>query len=414
MKIFKFAAAAIATMAVLSSCSKEGENPGASDKSSDVVIGITFGDPNTRAIEAKVADEAKAELKTAHIFFYSSMGNIYKHVYLTTDSSKPTTNIAEWDKLGDLTNETKNDLVVIKGVNNSATKCLVVLNEPANLITADMTDKQISVIEDLVINAKDFYAKAGINAVMLKGHGEVSQTDTEKTSSEGVNYTREVDVVASAIGTRVQLGKITGVDDSGLAGTSDDVVIKSFKVAGVFVNWTNSKVTLGKADGAGTYADALEVDNGQTETNYGGITDKYTTGQSGEKLADYASVLSSNTSKEVAPASGNWWGYNLIPHKGNDVPHVIVKFTEVVYTIGGGADITLGSDTNPMWITVSKYYEGTTPIAKFARNNVYSIANLDFKVSDLAELPEMGESDVRAHVTVTPWANTDVTWKPQP
>jgi hypothetical protein len=363
-----------------------------------------------------VEDEAKATLTTAHIFFYAPSGNIFKHVYLTNDASNPNPAIAVWDKLDELTHATKNNLVVIEAVNNSATQCLVVINESAGLITADMTNKPISLVQNLVVYAKDFYASAGINAVTIKGHGVVAETvETENEQLE--KYTRQVQVTASAIGTRVQVGKITGVDDLGQSGTTDDVVIKSFKVAGVFVNWTNSQVTLGSQDLAGTYAETLEVNNGQVEANYGGTSDKYATGQPGEKLADYAGVLNSNASKEVVPntATTDWWGYNLIPHSGNDVPHVIVKLTDVVYTVGGGADITIGETANPMWITVSKYYEGAspTPLVKFLRNNIYSIANLDFKISDLTELPETGDSNVRAYVTVTPWVNHDVTWKPQ-
>lgn len=101
------------------------------------------------------------------------------------------------------------------------------------------------------------------------------------------------------------------------------------------------------------------------------------------------------------------WAYQVcpstVPASGQttpvgDIPHIILKLTEVQYV-----NNPLGATT--LYVVVSKYKDSTTNdnILEFKRGNVYRINNLVFNQTQATGKPYDSNISVTCSVTVKPW-----------
>ncbi len=403
MKQIKFTAVALAAIVTVS-CEKTpgGEQP--DNKPANVAIRIELPGARTRAIGTPISGNATvANLESGHVFIYNSTtGVINKHLYIGASASAPT-GVDMIVSFADIMDEEDTNHVVVTNVSPEANMAMVVLNDNG-VITQSKTNRTISEVKKTATTAVKFNAASTVDKVTLTDDKALTATGgTDGGADDQTAYTKSAVLQAAAIGTRAQLKKVT-------AEQVGDIVVTGFDVEGVFVNYVYKDMNLDGTrvdDGNATLTAALDVDNGSTEANYGATN--YGTGTAGETLADYAASYSATTGVAVPGTATKAWVYNLVPSAG--VPHLLVKVNNIAYTIGGVAQTTI---TTPKWITVRNYYEGGSeqPIAAFLPNNSYTIDNLNFNFNDLTEDPETELANTRVYVTIAPWIDHTVTWKP--
>jgi hypothetical protein len=400
MKTYILTAAALAAFA-LTSCMKSGEVFPA--EISDVAIGITLpGGSNTRTVGTGLTGNNIADLTTGDVFLYYADGTIYSHLVLYKDGTKPAHGDAQYT-FDQITSTTDNDYVIVVSVPANVTKCMVVLNafddQDQKIISTGQVGNNISTIKEKVAKANAFNLDATIDHVALVAEDNIeNNTGTTGGPNGDQKYSRMADMSVGAIGTRVQIAKLT----AGVA--SNGYTIESYNVAGIYINNFYSSMLLGRSEtNAIQYGDATLVHNGSVEANYGGSGDQYTGDNS--SLAITTGYTQASTNGVVAPASPNHWVFNLVPN-GN-VPHIIIKLTDIVVKNSEGATVTV--DDNIRWLTIDEYGGITEQI--FQPNNMYTLADVPFTYEDMTDEPYKDNQNVAVHVTVTPWTNHNVTWK---
>ncbi|MDR1671667.1 MAG: hypothetical protein LBR57_04015 [Alistipes sp.] len=386
----------VAIGALASSCVKGVDN-NPDNASSAVKIGIYYGKPgSSRAVGDAISGSAtRSPLVSGHIFFYNSAtGLIDKHVGLNEETITPNESISDLE----------DDRVVVVGVDGNADRCMIIFNDN-DIVTASMVGRSIADVKNLVIltsamNDDD----GGIASVPLKGDAGI--TSASGTNGQGESYTREVVMDVTAMGTRLQVGGIAaGVYTP--AGGGAAVTITAFTVEGVFVNHTHSEMTVDRLT-----AGVPQVDYMQDVSKYVSPATPgsgYAVATVGERLADIpadGAAVGSPLSVVPGDTRGRVWAYNLVPAT---VPHFIVRLSGIEYREGDGEVKTLPGDK---WLTVAAYHmtEGDTSINEFLAGNVYMLSNLVFDWSNLTDLPETQEGDVRVYVNVIPWLVNDIHW----
>jgi hypothetical protein len=409
MNHFRIAAAALAAI-TLASCS---DNIGGKEQdNSPVNIAIKLDLPGlssgTRAIGAAVTDRTKATVTSGHLFIYDAATRLIdKHIYI--GSSSPGYTVDGTVTISDITNVTvpdDKDEVVIKNVSASATNCMIVLNPPTTLFTKKMTS--IDDVRKLAVTATDINEDATINCVTLTDDKALSTAFTTGFDGQGgatgsEQYTKFVELAATAIGTRIQLSKVTSepTDDG-------NIIVTAFNVRGVYVNYYHTSIQL---DGT-TLSPATYVNNGSDEdVNYLSSPSAYAPDTAAEKLADLGpwAATSAGTGKASAnPGGTNFWVYNLVPYNG--VPHLLVNLDGIKFSTDGGTTIhELATDK---WLTVKGYKDTEgEEVDAFVKSNIYTIGGdgLVFDYNDLTDDPESVRASISATVTVTEWKDNAVT-----
>lgn len=245
------------------------------------------------------------------------------------------------------------------------------------------------------------------------------------TTVSGNNYS--VSVSISPIVARMELGQVTCQNVTIGSPISTDIV--SYKLSGVFINNVNQYVRL---DGtpylnapvnivnqAGWPSDwtSYFTDNvnfpyyaGGSPSSPGDWTANafvdYCTPTTGG-LTFYPDATNGATIVSPVAAPKPAWAYQVcpstVPIAGQttpvgDIPHIILKLTEVQYV-----NNPLGATT--LYVVVNKYKNSVTNdnILEFKRGNVYRIDNLVFNQTQATNKPYDSNISVTGRVTVKPW-----------
>lgn len=245
------------------------------------------------------------------------------------------------------------------------------------------------------------------------------------TQSSANNYTATVDI--SPIVARIELGQVTC--QNAIIGTPISTDITGYKLSGVFINNVNQYVLLdgtpylnapvnivNQAAWATDYATYFTANpnfphyaggspaapNDWTANAY---VDYCTPSASG--LVFYPDATNGATLTPPVATPKPAWAYQIcpstIPASGQttpvaDIPHIILKLTEVQYV-----NNPLGATT--LYVVVSKYKDSITNknILEFKRGNVYRIDNLVFNQTQATNKPYDTNISVTCSVTVKPW-----------
>jgi hypothetical protein len=400
MKNLIFTAAALAALTLASCIKSGGELP--TDEISDVAIGITLpGGNTTRTVGEGLNGNNIADLTAGDVFLYYADGTIYSHLALYKDGDAPGYGDAQYT-FAQITSTTDNDYVIVVSVPANVTKCMVVLNafddQDQKIISTGQVGNNISTIKDKVAKANAFNLDATIDHVALVAEDNIENISGSTGGPSGdQKYSRMADMSVGAIGTRVQIAKLT----AGVA--SNGYTIESYKVAGIYINNFYPSMLLGRdAENEIQYGAAALVDNRSAEAKYGGADNQYTGDNS--SLAITTGYTPESSEGIVAPASPNHWVFNLVPN-GN-VPHIIIKLTDIV--VKNSEDATVTVDDQTRWLTIDAY--GGIAEQVFEPNNMYTLADVPFTYEDMTDEPYTDNENVAVHVTVTPWAKHDVTW----
>lgn len=247
----------------------------------------------------------------------------------------------------------------------------------------------------------------------------------------GNNYTTSVTL--TPIVARVELGQITCQNQNGAGQPAISSDITGYKLSGVFINSTRQDVLL---SGAPYLVNApMDIRNQASWTTAWGsyftaantsfpyyiggsptgpidwvanALSTYCTPTGGVALSFYPDLANGSTSTNPAVTPKLAWAYQVCPSTTvavgtpADVPHLILKLTEVGYV-----DNPLGLTTQ--YLTVTKYKDDLgNPISEFKKGNVYRIQNLLFSANESTNQPYEKNINVTATVSVVPWIINNV------
>lgn len=271
-------------------------------------------------------------------------------------------------------------------------------------------------------------ADARLRLDRLQGNAQnvpMSGLSSAFTQSSGNNYTTSVEI--SPIVARVELGQVTCQDATVGSPISTDII--SYKLSGVFINNVNQYVLLNGTpylnapvnivNQAGWATDYATYFTGNMNfPHFSGGSPTAPSDWTANAFVDYCAPLASGLSFYPDVTNGATvippvttpkpaWAYQVcpstVPASGQttpvgDIPHIILKLTEVQYV-----NNPLGATT--LYVVVSKYKDSTTNdnILEFKRGNVYRINNLVFNQTQATGKPYDSNISVTCSVTVKPW-----------
>jgi hypothetical protein len=413
-KINVMAAAAIVTLATFSSCSKDpGTDP--ANEFNKVKFQVTYAtDAQSRADGALVANDESLVMKTGHIFFTDAGGRIVEHVRIVSNAGDgaPLKEVL----LTDIA-PTAREAVVID-VPGTAVACHILSNDVAASMSGitvtgtGMTGQNISAVLSLAATVNNLNAASDVSAVPLYGTGNiVAQSGT--TTVNNRPYEATVNVKINAVGGRLQIKEISSAtyaytDDQG---RSQNITIGDFTVEAIYINNYYPTTTVGAWNGA----TGNPVNNGSDLAKYAitGTTDYASPSGQARKLVDELNRTSASGALKPNTANGGWV-YNVFPTANGvqaNVPHIIVKFSEVKYTDSGNA--AAGEQTiEDQFITIAKYKlsTGGTVVNEIASTNIYTFGDIEFNFGNLSPLPEADKLDVLVTVEMMKWKDNSVVW----
>jgi hypothetical protein len=354
-----FLTAAIAALA-FASCTKEKNST--DNGTQNLTVKITNAE--TRALQAPGTAIA-ATLSSGHIFLIDPSGNVYPQ--------SPALVVAEATGTGQ----------VIAAVPSSA-RVYIVGNIPSDAtgITSLTNIAAIqAAVSDIATNQGILYTDAPL----------INETGAPVGITLVTSNTATASIALTPVYARLELEGVTGgtyveknaSDDP----TGNQSRITAFTVTGVYVDSYYPQFNYG-GTGSGTVFQQLQ------STVFNGI-------------GDPGSWVASGAPLKAAPASLNWWGYNV---PGAGLPRLIIALTGIEYEVSAddGENWAVPatpafSSTATYYVTVSGYNGGT--VTSFTRGNIYQIAadKMVFSTNDLHTTPNPTTVTLTVTVTVRPW-----------
>ncbi|MEG2125936.1 MAG: hypothetical protein RRY72_00460 [Bacteroides sp.] len=365
----------------------------------------------TRGVSDQIGGVEYAVIGSARIYFIDAANASIYQRDLTA---------AEITALKNTTTTPGGNTVTISGVPNTATSLYFMANIKTSAGSAfPQVDGLTSADARLRIDKLQVLAE---NAPMSGHSGPFVQ---------GTGNAFTASVAISPIVARVELGSITCQNQGGSSSAAIPTDITGYKLSGVFVNHIYPSVLLSGIPYSGESLVDIKAQAGWTIgfNNYfnasntafpyyvGGVpaapTDWVensmvtfcTPAAAGLSFYPDKTIGSTSTAPTATPVSA--WGYQIVPSTAGatvmDVPHIILKLTDVTY-----------SEANPLnnptqYITVTKYKDDSgAVISEFKRGNVYRIQNLLFTHNEATNQPYEKNISVTATVTVVPWVVNNV------
>lgn len=370
-------------------------------------------DALSRGVSDQKGNAEYAVIGSGKLFFINSSGSsIYQRDLTATEIAA----------LANTTSTPGNHTVTITGVPNTATTLFFM----ANVKTAEGTT--FPMIEGTTAaDARLRIDKLQANAINVPMSGQSSPF----ALVSGNNYTTAVTL--TPIVARVELGQISCQNQNGAGQPAINSDITGYKLSGVFANSTRQDVLLSgdpylvgapidiKSQASWSTSWPAYFTAANTSFPYytggspAGPTDwvanalsTYCTPTGAAALSFYPDPINGSTSTDPAVTPKRAWAYQVCPSttvavgSPADVPHLILKLTEVAYV-----DNPLGLTTQ--YLTVTKYKDTLgNPVSEFKKGNVYRIQNLIFSANESTNQPYEKNINVTATVSVAPWILNDV------
>lgn len=370
-------------------------------------------DALSRGVSNQKGDTEYAVIGSGKIFFINASGSsIYQRDLTATEVTA----------LANTSTTPGNKTVTITGVPNTATTLFFM----ANVKTS--AGASFPVIDGTTA------ADARLRIDKLQGTAAnvpMSGQSVPFTLVSGNNYTTSVTL--TPILARVELGQISCQNEAGSGQPAVNSDITGYKLSGVFVNSTRQDVLLSgtpylvnapmdiKSQASWATAWATYFTSANTSFPYyvggspAGPSDwvanalsTYCTPVGAAALIFYPDPTNGSTSTNPGVTPKLAWAYQVCPSttvavgSPADVPHLILKLTEVAYV-----NNPLGLPTQ--YLTVTKYKDDQgAPVTEFKRGNVYRIQNLVFSANESTNQPYEKNINVTATVTVAPWVINNV------
>lgn len=367
---FKYVMIAAATLLLgFASCSSDdGGDGGDTTGTKDVAVKIKR--PTTYAEDASAVGVVP-DMKDAEVFFFAS--GIIK--------ATGTMNLAEIASGKTFT-----------GLNSGVDKVIIVAN--TNLLsspaipTTITTEAQLNAI--MLDHSAQTHFQTGVN---LQGSATITGT---------TNVTVNVDIYPAIA--RYEIGEIKAMP----AASNPKLPLRSFKLTGIYINNTYTKVSLDYNTVSTVAAEIL---------NYGTTATQWTDGTYPAAFKDEWAVAGVTAGSIFAPTTiGEYWSYFVMPPVANkgttidselktSVPHIILKLEDAIVEDGLAG---YPHPKNPGYITITKLKKGGTYLDNLTRGEVYQIATIEIDGADIDD-PEPKTKDVEVNVIVKPWVGVPVT-----
>lgn len=383
MRIKSILAAIFVAALALVSCNNENNETAASGKTGMAYVKITTPEiNNTRAI-GENSNGTALTLLGGKIMWSDMHGTITRVVTVVADATYDAATADAQKGMVKITALAAG--ATVKEVMEDSKECTFVGPHSATG-TAVSVGAKIADVRSAYFGVSSMLdaANKGVANVPIYG------ADTDGLTVSGTGDAKTVSAVfeVKAIGSRIQIGAITGGE-----------TVKSFKIAGIWVNNFFSKMPYSQ-----TLAAADLVNNKDVESKY----DNITYGGYIAALADFTSFGSLKTWKPVNNDVTKFWAYNVFPNNGfgrTELPHIIVKLTDLV-DVNDGAHGT-------KWITVKGYADNNIAIENILPGVSYTFdaatGGLKFEIDDVKEKPEMGAIIGNVKITTIPWTDKVVT-----
>lgn len=383
---------------------------------------VTPTGENTVTISVKQKSTAKGvtDQKDADEYAVIASGKLYFIDELGTSIYQRELTAPEVASLANTSTTEGGNTITITGVPNTAKKLYFMANikttagtslPPVEGTTSSDARLRIDRLQANVLNAP----MSGLSEVFTQSSGNVYTTS----------------VLLTPIVARVEIGQVSCQNQNGAGQPAVSADITGYKLSGVFVNNIHQAVTLA-ATPLGTPLDIKAQSGWATGwVNYFNSTNTvfpyyaggspaapadwvansmftYCTPSGGVALVFYPNQTNGSTSTDPAVTPKKAWAYQVAPSttvplgSPADVPHIILKLTDVEYD-----DNPLGLDTK--YVTVTKYKDNLgNSVPEFKRGNVYRISNLIFTHNEATNQPYEQNITVTATVTVAPWVINEV------
>lgn len=337
----------------------------------------------SRAVASPTAGDSKNLIfESGHIFFTAAAGSITKHYEIIP--SDGTTNLANSIvTISDLTTG-----IEITEIPANSTNVYMIGNIPDDVDVP--TTGNISVVQALDVSVGTQNHSDGSTKVSMYGTGAIMDSTNPDHSNNANKKQAALDV--EVIAGRIEMNKLTCSDN-----------IESYDVEAVYVNCYYPSIALdGSAD------PTTGVNNEDDVDNYPMAVSGTGTPYDGLNLHDWHETTLGSVTKEVIPATGKAWVYNLLaPTKkvfSDDafaLPHIIVRLNNIKLTSDDAAKETYA---DPMYLTMRlKDKDSGKEIASFDSGKIYQIENVEFDETNLYDTPEKATIDVNVTITLVDW-----------
>lgn len=377
-------------------------------KGENIVTLSIVQNPASKGVSDQKGDTEYAVIGSGKLYFIDASGtSIYQRELTATEITA----------LANTSTTAGGNTVTITGVPNTAKTLYFMANIKTSAGTSfPMVDGTTSADARLRID------KLQANATNVPMSGQ-SGTFVQNSGNQ-----YRASVVLTPIVARIELGQITCQNQNGAVAPPVSADITGYKLSGVFINSTRQDVLLNgtpylvgapidiksQAGWATGWASYFTSANPNFPYYLGGSPSgpadwianslvTYCTPTGAAALTFYPDATNGSTSTDPGVTPKKAWGYQICPSttvsgaSPADVPHLILKLTEVAYS-----DNPLGLPTQ--YITVTKYKDDLgSPVAEFKRGNVYRIKNLTFTSNETTNQPYENNITVTATVSVAPW-----------
>ncbi len=368
----------------LFSCQKIEDPASASDgDGQSVTLKISGAAPTqSRAIQDDISGSLDVTLSDGYIFFYDNAGYV-------------------WDKMA----INVSDIVGVSGqlfenISPLATKVYIVGNlEQSGDATAISAIKAAQTIDEVTTylmdrSSQDVAPEDIMLANIIKAtHPEHDALITLDATSG--DYTAKV--LLAPIMSRLQLADIKTTDSR----------IKSYNFSGVYIDNYYTKFNPTTSAGTGLTLYTVGTDGTELGTEAHTPFDQATT-----PIADNGGTFSATDFATAESETGDVFAYHLTPMylgsgQTQNVPYIIIKLTDVVYTDENGDEQTMAEG----YITVSKYVDSSGDVVEFEPGSVYNIpsGSFVFDLSNISTVPNMPIVDLTVFAEVCPWTVVNVT-----
>jgi hypothetical protein len=296
----------------------------------------------------------------------------------------------------------------------SITKSVVLyLNLPDDIyaaINAIAVGSNVSQINQQIVTVKDLLAPDfGTSAVPVSGAGDLN-FDVPTNAS----YQAMVDIVATAMASRIEIGAFTL--QSGIG-----ITIESYELGGIYINNFYPHVSF-----AQEYPLVTKVGDEPGFFIWGDPSYYYNSTAVGDSLTGlyianveqpYLGVptpTDPTANLRVTPGDNKVWGFNLIPTRipnedtgaSDDLASIVFHLKNVVVTLDDGTTTTFDN----RFVTVNAYVDNSSgdQITHLERGKVYKFANVNVGYQYISEVPNAQPFKANITISVLDWELAEI------
>lgn len=368
MKIKYFFSMALIAIMSLTACS-DNNDPSAdsSEQSIYLKLGNVLSGVQTRSDEAALTTSNAVTLTDGYIYFITGQDGIKNWYKISATESTDIAN--KVIKMSDLNSGYK-----FENVSGEVEQVYVVGNpnlgvDEATKMTSPTT---LTELKKVLFSIED---QGVVTDLTIDGIGAVEPANTSDFDTSATTDKQAI-VSLTPLCSRIEIAKVTASGD-----------ISQYTLTGIFTNQFYSKMALNSTPDVAYLMDETTLSNFSTPA---GIYTTYTT-----MFDNTEDGLGVKSGLVTTPANGAWAYQFFTGATDTEAPRVVLKMKSVIV---GGANYS-----DPQYLNVRGFLNGTTKITTFERGKVYKITDLQFVENNLSDIPDPEDINLWVKVSITPW-----------